>query len=264
MLRSVLWGITNNLRRATRWASFVGQLIAWIMIVAGIAMAFGVQIPFFGTGLISGLWLAFIGWFLNSAAVQSNQQVEIQDILEGITVANLMRRNPPTVPPDTTVANLVHDHVMGSDDQAFPVLRPDGRLAGIVTLDDVRRVPRGEWDTRLVQDIMTPAQQLVTATPNEDAAQALEKLIQRDVRQLPVVLSPVGVASPAAGRLPAPGFPPGSPMPIPATGEQVENETPMNYSPGGAPQVLGLLRRQDLMRWLQLHSRGSGSGGEPI
>jgi len=78
VLRSILWGATNNLREATRWSSYVGRAIAWLFIVAGIAMIFGVSIPIFGTGFIGGLWLVFIGWFLNSAAIQSYQRVVIK------------------------------------------------------------------------------------------------------------------------------------------------------------------------------------------
>jgi len=223
VLRSILWAITNNLRTATRIASFVGQAIAWIMIVAGIVMAFGVRIPFLGTGFINGIWLVFIGWFLNNAAMQSYQQVEIKDILEGVTVSRLMRQDPPTVEPDCKISDLVHTHLMGTDDQAFPVLEQE-RLVGIVTLDDIRRVPRAEWDTVRVQEIMTPSQNLVTSFPNEDASKALEKLIQRDVRQLPVVRPD--------------GF-------------------------NNAPELLGLLRRRDIMRWMQIHPDRAGNSRGP-
>jgi Zn-dependent protease len=208
VLRSILWAVTGNLRRATRWASGVGQFIAWAMILAGIGMVFGVQIPFFGTGLASGVWLAFIGWFLNSASAESYQQVVVHDILRGVPVERIMRANPPTVGPGISVAGLVHDHIMGTDDYGFPVL--DGsRLAGIVTLEDVRKVGRHNWDTATVREIMTPADQLLTATPDEDLADAMDRLSQRDVRQLPVLR--------------------------------------------GA-ELAGLLRRQDIMKWLQLHA----------
>jgi Zn-dependent protease len=53
VLRSILWKASGSMRAATRWASGVGQVIAWAFIVAGIAMAFGIQIPIFGTGLIN-------------------------------------------------------------------------------------------------------------------------------------------------------------------------------------------------------------------
>jgi len=186
VLRSILWGISGNLRRATRWAAWVGQGIAWLMIVSGIAMVFGVQIPYFGTGLFNGLWLAFIGWFLNSASSQSYQQLVVHDILEGTSVGRMMRTDPPTVPPDSSLSALVHDHVMGTDEAGFPVVDGD-RLVGIVTLDDVRAIPRDRWETTTVRDVMTPSDTLIAVSPNDDGATALDRLAQNDVRQLPVV-----------------------------------------------------------------------------
>ena len=99
VLRSIIWAIINDLRQATRWASWIGQAIAWAFIAMGIAMIFGLQVPFFGTGLVGGIWLAFIGWFLNSASIQSYQQIVVHDILEGVPVEQMMRSEPPTVPP---------------------------------------------------------------------------------------------------------------------------------------------------------------------
>jgi Zn-dependent protease/predicted transcriptional regulator len=207
VVRSILWAMTDNLRNATRWASALGQLIAWLMILGGIAMVFGVQIPFFGTGL-GGLWLAFIGWFLNSASAQSYRQLVIHDILEGVAVSRMMRSDPPTVAPDASISSLVHDHIMGHDDRAFPVME-DGTLVGLVTLEDVGRTSKGTWDATTVHEIMTPADRLVAVGPEEDAAKALEKLTERDVGQLPVMQD---------------------------------------------HQLLGLLRRRDVVNWLQLHS----------
>jgi Zn-dependent protease len=106
VLRSILWSLTDDLRRATRWASWVGQGIAWAMIISGISMAFGAQVPFFGSGLSNGLWLIFIGWFLNGASARSYQKVVVQDILEGVPVRRMMRTDPPTVSPDIPVSSL--------------------------------------------------------------------------------------------------------------------------------------------------------------
>ncbi|MEJ2265381.1 MAG: site-2 protease family protein [Anaerolineales bacterium] len=186
VLRSFFWAITDNLRQATRWASWVGQGVAWLMIGGGIAMAFGIYIPFFGSGLINGLWLAFIGWFLNSASMQSYRQIVVQDLLEGVPVKQMMRTSPPVVVPDKPVSSLVHEHVMGTDDQSFPVLDGD-RLLGLVTLDDIRSVAREKWDQVKVHEIMTPSDQLITVSPDEDASDALSKLSEKDIRQLPVL-----------------------------------------------------------------------------
>ncbi|MBN1217785.1 MAG: site-2 protease family protein [Anaerolineae bacterium] len=208
VLRSILWAIIDDLRRATRWASWVGQAVAWIFIAMGIAMIFGFQVPFFGTGLVGGIWLAFIGWFLNSASVQSYRQIVVHDILEGVPVKQLMRPKPPIVPPDCVISDLVNTHIMRTDDHAFPVMQ-DNQLVGMITLEDVRKVSRDEWETVTVGQVMTPMDELTVVGVNEDAADTLMKLTRRDVRQLPVMEN---------GRL------------------------------------AGLLRRRDIVKWLQLQS----------
>ena len=213
VLRSILWKISGSMRSATRWASALGQAIAWAFIVAGIAMAFGVQIPFFGTGLINGIWLAFIGWFLNNAAVQSYRQVVIDDILEGIQVNRLMHRSVPTVSPDLMVSQFVDEYVMGHGEQSFPVLLGD-QLVGMISVQDVRKVARPQWESVSIKEIMTPRAKLEVINPEEDAAEALHKLSERDIRQVPVVES---------------------------------------------GHLVGLLRRQDIIRWLQLQNQATAS-----
>ncbi len=208
ILRSVFWMFSKNLRQATRWATSIAHGIAWLMIMAGFAMAFGVSIPIFGTGMISGLWLVFIGWFLNSSATASYRQVVLQDVLEDVPVTGMMRINPPTVPPTLTVDELVNDGVMGTDDHAFPVIE-GGQLVGLVTLEDIRAIRRDSWRNTRVREIMTPADQLVSIQSEDDAAEALIKLRSRDVRQLPIM----------------------------------QDGT-----------LAGLLRRRDIVKWLQLQS----------
>lgn len=146
VLRSILWAATKNLRTATRWASWIGQAIAWLMIVSGIAMIFGTRLPFFGSGVVSGVWLAVIGWFLSNAAIQSYQQLVVHDMLEDVPVTRLMRTNVPAVAPTMTISTLVDDYILHSDDRAFPVLEGD-RPVG----DAGRRAP-GAGDARRACD----------------------------------------------------------------------------------------------------------------
>jgi Zn-dependent protease/CBS domain-containing protein len=187
ILRSILWQISGNLTKATRWASLVGQGVAWLFIFSGIAMVFGIQIPFFGTGLVNGIWLAFIGWFLNNASRTSYQQVLVDDILEDVSVRQVARKNPQMVTASNSIEQLVHENIMTSDDQAFPVVDENSRFIGLVTLDDVRKADRQTWGSKTVREIMTPKADLVTVMPDEDAADALRKLSQNNIRQLPVM-----------------------------------------------------------------------------
>ncbi len=214
VLRSILWALTDNLRSATHWASWVGQGFGWLMIVSGISMVFGATIPFFGSGVFNGLWLAFIGWYLNNASEQSYRRVVVQDILRGVPVRRMMRRDPPTASASESVESLVHDHILGTDEHSFPVL-DNGDMVGIVTLEDVRSVPRAAWEDTPVRQIMTGSDSCAVLTPDKDAAEAMTKLVTCDVRQLPVVDD---------GRL------------------------------------IGALRRQDLIRWMQLNAETGGWG----
>jgi Zn-dependent protease len=213
VLRSIFWALSDNLVRATRWASWVSNAISWIMIVSGIAMVFGATVPFFGSGTVNGLWLAFIGWFLNNSATQSYRRVVINDVLEDVPVQRMMRTGPPTVPADISVESVIDDHVMRTDEQSFPVMEGE-RLVGLVTLEDVRGVSRGARSTTAVREIMTPVDDLVTTHPGEDASEALNKLSQRDVRQLPV----------------------------------------LEEASARGQELVGMLRRRDIIKWLQLHA----------
>jgi Zn-dependent protease/predicted transcriptional regulator len=186
VLRAILWRATGDLRRATRASSSVGRGIGWIFIMMGIAMVFGAKIPFFGQGPVSGMWLAFIGWFLSSAAERSYTALLVQDVLTGVRVSMIMRRSGWTVPAETTVSSLVNDWFMRSSERCFPVLE-DGRIAGVVCMSDVRNLPRESWSRAPVTAIMTPTERLAVASPDEDAASALRKLGERDVDQLPVL-----------------------------------------------------------------------------
>lgn len=186
ILRSILWAITDNFRKATRWATALGQGIGWLMILAGIAMIFGTNLPVLGTGITNGIWLAFIGWFLINAASQSYQQVLVEDMLEGVPVTRLMREPAPAVPPDLPVSDLVYEHVMRGDERAFPVVEGD-RLLGVVYAENLRDIDRSAWDTTTVRDVMVPQADLEVVTPREDAMDAFQKLASKEMRQIPVV-----------------------------------------------------------------------------
>jgi Zn-dependent protease/CBS domain-containing protein len=187
VLRSAIWAATGDLRVATRWASAVGQAIGWFLVFLGVAIAFGASVPFFGHGFIAGMWLAFIGWFLSSAAAATWRRQLMHELLEGLTVSRLMRLDGAAVPPETSVATFASDWLMRGDERAFPVVDATRRLLGIASLADVRGVPRDAWDATTVSRVMTPADHLITASPRDDLGATLEKLVRADVGQVPVL-----------------------------------------------------------------------------
>jgi Zn-dependent protease/CBS domain-containing protein len=186
VLRAIVWRVTGDLQTATRWASRSGQAIGLLLVFAGLSMIFGARVPIFGTGLVGGLWIALIGWFLASAAAMSYHQLVVMHLLEGVPVRRLMRRDLAVIPPSLPIARMVDEYLMRSDQRAFPVLEGD-RLAGIVCLDDVRTVDRDVWDQIEVGEIMTPLAALETIHPDEDLTGAMRAFSRKDVEQLPVV-----------------------------------------------------------------------------
>jgi Zn-dependent protease len=178
-LRALLWAITGSLTNATRWSAAIGRGFAWLLMAIG-------AIDVVGGAWGQGLWLVLIGWFLNNAALASYQRVLVAQALANVPVARLMRTQVDAITPDTTVEELVRQHLIASEQHGFPVA-VDGELLGLVTRDDVRRVPHSEWQTTRVDAIMTPSDRLSTVTANAAADDALSELARRDVDQIPVV-----------------------------------------------------------------------------
>ena len=181
VFRSIVWGITGSMTRATRVATDVSRVFAYLFIGAGLLQAFG-----FGQ-FGSGLWLAFIGWFLLNSASAGAQQAAMEQLLRGVDVRDVMDAAPASIPPTTPVQSLVFDHLLDGSHRAASVQDPDGTLLGLVTLSDLRHLPQGDWPSTSVSQIMTPAARLRTVTPEEDLQHAIGLLAANRYHQLPVV-----------------------------------------------------------------------------
>ncbi len=180
VLRGIVWALTGSFMRATQFATALGQGIAYLFIFGGLFLAF--------TGaFISGIWLAFIGWFLSNAAEAARRQARLQQAFVGVKVRDLMNPEPATVPPDLTLRDMVDDYVLHRNVRAVPVVDGEGNILGLVTVTDVRKVPRERWATVTVSEVMTPAAQMVAVSPQTNAGDAVQEMGQRDLSQLPVV-----------------------------------------------------------------------------
>lgn len=186
IVRATAWAATGDARAATRWTARAGQVGGAAAILAGFAGLLGIPLPVVGAGALRGLLMALLGYSLLRAAAGSGSPIGARDLLRGVPVSGLMRTGLPTVQTHVTVDTLVRDRLMGTEEQAFPVLRGED-LAGLVTLGDVRKVPRVLWAEATVEQVMTSADRLITIPTDGDAATALRLLHEHDVRQLPVL-----------------------------------------------------------------------------
>ena len=178
VFRAALWYFMGNLLRATQIASVVGQGFAYLMMGIGLFRAVG-------GNAVGGLWMLFIGWFLLQAAQTSYQQALVRRVLRGISARDVMRDQVAVVPADLTLTEFVHDYLMRSRESEFCVME-DGRLRGLIGLQDVKRVPREQWDEIRVEQAMTQEQQCPTVTTSQSAYEALMLLSSENTAQVVV------------------------------------------------------------------------------
>jgi predicted transcriptional regulator len=180
VFRAMVWGITHSLRRATLVAANVGRAIAFLFIIAGV---WQVLTGNFG----SGLWIAFIGWFLESAASAQVQQQMVHDLLADHRVSEVMSHAYATIPADATLQHLVDDHILGTGRRCFMVTRSDEAI-GLLTLHNVKEVLRTEWATTTAAQTMIPMAQVKRVEPEAELWAALEEMDRDGVNQLPVMV----------------------------------------------------------------------------
>ncbi len=179
VFRSLVWRFSGDYQRSTQIATRLGQGIAYAFIGGGIAIMF-----LFGEWL-SGLWLVFIGWFLQGTASMSYRQTQWREALRGITVSQMMTTDYIAVPPTITINQLVQEHVMPKGRHLFLITEGD-RLKGILTLQNIKTVPQSKWDATQIDKIMVPAERLKVASPDQDALSVVEQMDENEINQMPV------------------------------------------------------------------------------
>jgi len=180
VFRSILWRVTGNYNRSTRIATQVGRGVGYLFILGGILIMFFLQEWF------SGLWLAFIGWFLENAASASYRQTQWRGVLQRFTVSQVMTSDLPLVPSDITVDRLIREYGFASGHRYF-LVADEGRLEGAITLHNIETVPRQKWSVTQVRELMTPVDRLKITYPDQDALSILEQMDESDIDQMPVV-----------------------------------------------------------------------------
>lgn len=176
VLRSILWGTTGNLQKATYWASVAGQAFAWLLIVWGV-------VQFFAGNWLGGIWSGLIGLFLKNAAQSGYVQVLIRQALQGEPVSRFMNSQPIVVPPSLDLLHWVEDYVYRFHRKVFPVAS-NGRLEGVITTQILTQIPRGEWGQHTVGELMRRDLDAVSIRPDADALAALSQMQRTGLSRL--------------------------------------------------------------------------------
>jgi Zn-dependent protease/predicted transcriptional regulator len=180
VFRAIVWGVTKDFARSTKIAALSGKVVAYGMIILGAVVTMTDKEQW-----MSGLWLAFIGWFLLNAAQESVAQVAIRETLSGLHAADVMSREVPTVARNISLEEYGQE--VARTGRRCHLVTTDDRLMGMMNVNALNSVPRNDWGNMSVQAVMIPRDKILWARPEEPLLGLLERLVSADVNQMPVV-----------------------------------------------------------------------------
>lgn len=168
VLRSALWAARDDFTSATRIAATIGRGFGALFIAGGLAL-------FFWESGTSGLWMAFLGWFLYGAASEEARYAQVHRALAGMHVRDMMVPTPMTVSPGQTIGELMDGVVWTDRQDVYPVVE-GGRAVGLIPFRLIADVPRGEWNARTVGEQMLPLAVVPVFAGDESLEHALRSL----------------------------------------------------------------------------------------
>jgi Zn-dependent protease/CBS domain-containing protein len=188
LLRSTIWGISGNMRLATRLAAFLGRMMAFALMGAGLITLLSVPGWPLASDPIEGLWLIFIGLFLNRAAGQAQRQARLLNFLRSYRADQVMQADVPVVAPDTGLqAILAALPPPRLQDEVACFVERDGHVVGLIPRDRLLRAPRDHWTPVTAADLMIPADQITPARPDDTAETLIQRMDAEGLPGLPVV-----------------------------------------------------------------------------
>jgi Zn-dependent protease len=180
VLRAILWGARHDLKSATRIASYVGQGVAYLFILYGIYRAINGD-------WLNGLWLVFIGLFLDGAARSSYAQLTLRNLLAGHTASEVMNQGCVSLPQQLTLDLVVEQYLMPNPRRCFIINGPQG-VIGLLTPQRVAQVSRDRWPQTHVGEVAIPLNEVKSVKPDTSLWQALQEMTSAGVNQMPVIV----------------------------------------------------------------------------
>ena len=157
VLRAILWAITKNLLKATRWASRLGQAIGGLLIAVAV---FGVL-----RGTFDLVWFAVMGWFLSNMSSVAYQQQQLRVTLAEVPLRRIMSTPAVLVPSDVSLEEMAHSYFLGGRHTRYPVVT-DGKVIGLIDLSRVNQVPRERWRSTTVGEAAALDLASIVASPD--------------------------------------------------------------------------------------------------
>lgn len=180
ILRAYLWRRHGDEVRAAVGAARAGRVVAYVLMGLGL-------FEFVAGSVVGGAWMAFVGWFLFTAARDEEAWILTRRSLTGVSVAEVMTADPHTAPGWITVEAFIQRYLLGDRHSAYPVTDAAGAITGLITLTELRDVAPDRRSTTLIRDVAIPRGRVPVADPKEPFIALLERLARTGDRRALVV-----------------------------------------------------------------------------
>jgi Zn-dependent protease len=153
---ALAWARTGDRAKATRIAALLGRAVAYVLGVIGVLLVFdlGREIGIEG-GAFFGVWLLFISLFVAQAArAEEVWSRRVGQQLEGLRVADVMDTEPVALPSQTKLDRALDEFFWRYGWPWFPVTDQSGHFVGLVTLENVEKVPEALRPGSTVDEVM--------------------------------------------------------------------------------------------------------------
>src|SRR5215218_5020736 len=147
--RAIAWWRTGSRNTGTRFAATLGEWFGLFLILAGI----GYFIVYLGD-FLGGVWLAFVGFILRGAAKAAIAQTEVTSRIEGISVADVMDRDPVAIPEGASIEQALDEYFLRYRSPWFPVVDAAQHFIGLVDRGAADNVPAVERASSVVSDVL--------------------------------------------------------------------------------------------------------------
>jgi Zn-dependent protease len=176
IFRSILWGWKQDFPWATRVACNWGEIMGWVLIFLGIILILR-------GGLIGGIWLGLIGYFLKNTARASFQNFLIRQTFHGEKIRKYTKPNPISVTPETSIQTLVDDYFHKHYYKMYPVCEND-EIKGYISFEEIKTQSRENWSHLKVGDVMQACTEEMMIDANNSVVQALQKMLTEKIGRL--------------------------------------------------------------------------------
>ncbi|MDJ0774453.1 MAG: site-2 protease family protein [Mastigocoleus sp. MO_167.B18] len=188
VLKAALWKATGDRFQAVHLAARTGQILGYC------AIALGLSVDYLTGELVTGLWIALLGWFCIRNATSYDRVSVLQETLLKITARETMTRDFRVVDADRTIRSFADLYVLETNHSQVYFAESDGRYRGMVSIDDLRVIERSQWESKTLNDIVHPLTEIPSVTENTSIANVINKLESENLSRI-VVLSPAGAVA---------------------------------------------------------------------